>query len=79
MTLDDMFKQYVHNAVEEYLKANLDIIMREYNVRHGAVSSTDIQDVISDYLSGNNYMTRDDVKEEINGADVRIESVYLSA
>jgi len=74
MTLDDMFKQYVHNAVEEYLKANLDIIMREYNVRHGAVSSTDIQDVISDYLSGNDYMTRDDVNDQINGATIYIEA-----
>ena len=78
MTLDEMFKQYVHNAVEEYLKANLDIIMREYNVRHGAVSSTDIQDVISDYLSGNDYMTRDDVNDQISGATVYIEA-YLSA
>lgn len=79
MTLDDMFKNYIHNVVEEYLKTNLDIILREHNGITNTKSIEDLHNVISEYLSDNDYMTRDDVNEQINGAEVRIESIYLSA
>lgn len=70
MTLDEMCKQYIREAVEEYMSTRDNT---------NDTSTEQINHLISEYLSDNDYMTRDDVKEEINGADVRIESVYLSA
>ena len=65
MTLDEMCKQYIREAVEEYM-----------NTRDNTndTSTEQINNIISEYLSDNDYMTRDDVKEEINGATVYIEA-----
>ena len=65
MTLDEMFKQYIHNAVEEYLRTRN--------------NTTGLSDYITEsslacYLSDNDYMTRDDVSDQINGATVYIEA-----
>ena len=69
MTLDEMFKQYVHNAVEEYLKANLDIIMRE-----SSIDPNNLEFIIDKYLNEHDYVTRDDVNDQINGTTVYIEA-----
>ena len=70
MTLEEMFRQYIREAVEEYM-----------NTRDNTndTSTEQINNIISEYLSDNDYMTRDDVRETINGTEVRIDSAYLSA
>ena len=70
MTLEEMFKQYIRETVEEYM-----------NTRDNTndTSTEQINNIISEYLSDNDYMTRDDVRETINGTEVRIDSAYLSA
>ena len=65
MTLDEMFKQYVHTAVEEYLRTR--------------DNTTGLSDYITKasldcYLNEHDYMTRDDVNEQISGATVYIEA-----
>ena len=65
MTLDEMFKQYVHTAVEEYLRTRDNT---------NDVSTEQMHNLISEYLSDNDYMTRDDVNDQINGATVYIEA-----
>ena len=83
MTLDDMMNEYITARIRTYIADNLDSIMTEWFARHNvqpnSLAQEDINEVVAQYLFDNDYMTRDDVKEEINGADVRIESVYLSA
>ena len=83
MTLDDMMNEYITARIRTYIADNLHSIMTEwfarYNVQPNSLAQEGINEVVAQYLSDNDYMTRDDVKEEINGADVRIGSVYLSA
>ena len=66
-----MIKQYIHNTIETYLQ--------ERNNDQPYVTEYLTEELLNKYLNEHDYMTRDEVKEEINGADVRIESVYLSA
>lgn len=98
MTLDDMFKQYVEQAVKDYLFNNLGDLIRERNIfddmsndqlneaidnhlnnKYILVKNETIEEVLDTYLNEHDYVTRDDVSDMINGAEVRIESVYLSA
>lgn len=79
MTLDDMMNEYITARIRTYIADNLDSIMTEWFAQHNVQPNSLAQLMIAQYLSDNDYMTRDDVKEEINGADVRIKSVYLSA
>lgn len=69
MTLDDMIKQYVHAAVEEYLRTRDNT---------NDISTEQIHNVISEYLCDHDYMTRDDVNDQINGATVYVDNISLS-
>jgi hypothetical protein len=65
MTLDEMCKQYIREAVEEYMSTRDNT---------NDTSTEQINNLISEYLSDNDYMTRDDVSDQINGATVYIEA-----
>ena len=73
MTLDDMFKQYVHNAVKEYLEYNLSDLIRGRNIVDD-ISTEDLESIIDKYLNEHDYVTRDDVNDQISGATVYIEA-----
>ena len=64
MTLDEMFKQYVEQVVKSYLSEHANIIVKDETL-----------DVYLDtYLNEHDYMTRDDVNEQISGATVYVEA-----
>lgn len=73
MTLDEMFKQYVHNAVKEYLEYNLSDLIRGRNIIDD-ISTEDLESIIDKYLNEHDYVTRDDVNDQISGATVYIEA-----
>lgn len=73
MTLDEMFKQYVHNAVKEYLEYNLSDLIRGRNIVDD-ISTEDLESIIDKYLNEHDYVTRDDVNDQISGATVYIEA-----
>ena len=75
MTLDELIKAYIHTAVVEYLNENLDTIMRERN-NSNVLSNTDYitEAALDQYLNEHDYMTRDDVNDQISGATVYIEA-----
>ena len=79
MTLEETIRGYIYTAVDNYLEEHLEHILRQRNNNQSYVSEYITEELLDKYLNEHDYMTRDDVKEEINGADVRIESVYLSA
>ena len=68
MTFDDMLKQYIQSVVENHLQS-----------MNTNISTEQLHHVISEFLSDNDYMTRDDVNEQINGAEVRVQvEAYLN-
>ena len=79
MTLEETIRGYIYTAVDNYLEEHLEHILRQRNNNQSYVSEYITEELLDEYLNEHAYVTRDDVKEEINGADVRIESVYLSA
>ena len=66
MTLDDMIKQYIHNTIETYLQ--------ERNVDQPYVTEYLTEELLDKYLNEHDYMTRDDVNDQISGATVFIEA-----
>ena len=78
MTLDDMMNEYITARIRTYIADNLDSIMTEWFARHNvqpnSLAQEDINEVIAQYLSDNDYMTRDDVNDQISGATVYIEA-----
>ena len=63
MTFDDMLKQYIQSVVENHLQS-----------MNNNISTEQLHNVISEFLANNDYMTRDDVNDQINGTTVYIEA-----
>jgi hypothetical protein len=63
MTFDDMLKQYIQSVVENHLQS-----------MNNNISTEQLHNVIGEFLADNDYMTRDDVNEQINGATVYVEA-----
>ena len=66
MTLDDMIKQYIHSTIETYLQ--------ERNNDQPYVTEYLTEELLDKYLNEHDYVTRDDVNDQISGATVYIEA-----
>ena len=75
MTLDEMIKQYIYTAVDNYLEQHLEHILRQRN-NNNVLSNTDYitEAALDQYLNEHDYMTRDDVNDQISGSTVYIEA-----
>ena len=74
MTFDEMIKQYIYTAVDNYLEQHLEHILRQRKNTESYVNDYITESTLDQYLNEHDYVTRDDVNEQINGATVYIEA-----
>lgn len=74
MTLEETIRGYIYTAVDNYLEEHLEHILRQRNNNQSYVSEYLTEELLDKYLNEHDYMTRDDVNDQINGATVYIEA-----
>ena len=74
MTLEETIRGYIYTAVDNYLEEHLEHILRQRNNNQSYVSEYITEKLLDKYLNEHDYMTRDDVNDQISGATVFIEA-----
>lgn len=74
MTLEETIRGYIYTAVDNYLEEHLEHILRQRNNNQSYVSEYITEELLDKYLNEHDYMTRDDVNDQISGATVFIEA-----
>ena len=74
MTLEETIRGYIYTAVDNYLEEHLEHILRQRNNNQSYVSEYITEELLDKYLNEHDYMTRDDVNDQISGATVYIEA-----
>ena len=74
MTLEETIRGYIYTAVDNYLEEHLEHILRQRNNNQSYVSEYLTEELLDKYLNEHDYVTRDDVNDQISGATVYIEA-----